>query len=322
MDPLRRREAVRRGEWLEVPLASSAFRGGSGGLREDASPHEVRQWLAAGGWLPAKWVNRLFSAGGIRLEADRLLLRAFPEHPLDAHPLAAFAADRSGAGEAPEVLFDDDWCLVLGKPAGMPVHPSRFGHRGTLDEWAVRLCLQAGELVNVRHIHRLDDDTSGPVLYAKRDLSQWVLDEAMREKAIDRRYAALVHGVPKRASGVIDAPIGADRHRPGRRRVAPGGDPALTRYEVAGRYGNASLVRVRLETGRTHQIRVHFSHIGHPLVGDRLYGGSDAALRHQALHGERLVFPHPWLGDTVEVEAPWPAWFREAQGRLAAAGRK
>jgi len=187
---------------------------------------------------------------------------------------------------------------------------------GTLDDAAVRHVLRAGDPLPVHHIHRLDADTSGPVLYAKNDLAQLRLDEAMREKRIDRRYVAIVHGVPRPPAGTIDAPIGRDRHHGSRRRVAPGGDRAVTHYETLKAAGGMALVRVRLETGRTHQIRVHFSHIGHPLLGDKLYGApADPHLPHQALHGERLVFPHPWTGRTVAVEAPRPRWFGDALRR-------
>src|SRR5690606_25767555 len=153
---------------------------------------------------PDKWVNRLFSVGGVRLDDGQLLLKAFPTYDWTGHPLLAAGGERSNARvlEA-AVLYEDDWCLVLDKPAGMPVHPARPGHRGTLDEWAVRHVLARGDMTHVRHIHRLDDDTSGPVLYAKNDLAQWRLDEAMRDKRIDRQYVALVHGIPRQRQGTI-----------------------------------------------------------------------------------------------------------------------
>jgi 23S rRNA pseudouridine1911/1915/1917 synthase len=215
-------------------------------------------------------------------------------------------------------LFEDDWCLVLDKPTGMPVHPSAPGQRGTLDEAAARRCLSLNDPLPVKHIHRLDDDTAGPVLYAKNELAQQRLDEAMREKWIQREYLALVQGRIKLAKGVIDEPIGKDRHHSARRRVSPTGDAAVTHYERIETYKNASLVRLRLETGRTHQIRVHMSFIGYPLIGDVLYGGSGALLMHQALRGERLTFDHPFTGEPIAVVSPEPAWFREVRIRLGA----
>ena len=314
MNKLALRQAVRSGEWLRIPLSSPIPEE----LAAGSHPHRVRQWLLAAAVFPDKWVNRLFSVGGIRLEEGWLALLAFPAFDWTGHALLEGGA-AAGSGQGPEaaVLFEDDWCLVLHKPAGMAVHPSRPGHRGTRDEGAARHTLARGESAPVRHIHRLDDDTTGPVLYAKNDLAQWRLDEAMRDKRIDRRYIALVHGVPRRPRGKIDAPIGKDRSRPGRRRVSPSGDHAVTHYETLEAYDGAALLRVRLETGRTHQIRVHLSHLGHPLVGDALYGAPpDPRMRRQALHGEQLSFVHPWTHEELAVRSPLPADMEEARLRL------
>lgn len=301
-------QAVRDGQWLCIPLPDPR----PAGLANGTHPHDVRKRLIADGRLPEKWLNRLFAAGGIQLERGMLMLRVFPPYDWTGHPLLAGAGKPAEA----EVLYEDDWCLVLLKPAGMPVHPAHPGMAGTLDEAAVRHVLQAGDPLHVRHIHRLDADTSGPVLYAKNDLAQLRLDEAMRAKMIERRYIALVHGTPQPQNGTIDAPIAKDRRRGQRRRVSPGGDRAVTHYETVKAFAGRALVRVRLETGRTHQIRVHFSHIGHPLLGDRLYGApADPHLSHQALHGELLVFPHPWTGRPMTVTAPRPGWFEAARRR-------
>jgi 23S rRNA pseudouridine1911/1915/1917 synthase len=190
------------------------------------------------------------------------------------------------------------------------VHPVERHGTGSLANAVAAYYASTGQAVAVRHIHRLDADTTGPVLYAKNALAQISLDAAMREKRIARVYLAVVHGVPARGRGTIDAPIGRDRHHAGRRRVSPTGEPAVTHYETVRAWPehNTALLRLRLETGRTHQIRVHLSHIGHPLVGDTLYGGRPSPrIRRQALHGESLAFPHPWTRETVRVEAPLPA---------------
>lgn len=342
----------RDGEWLSLAsedlLRFARTAGVSPSPIEAGShPHHVRIWLLALGLFPEKWLNRLFSVGGIRMKGGIIRLRTFlPGDPgRDAvyrtarEELASgigAAAGEGRAGARPEtgegtaagagpaagtrqadVLYQDDWCLVMDKPAGMPVHPSQPGQRGTLDEAAVRQGLRHGDVQPAKHIHRLDDDTAGPVLYARNELAQLRLDEAMREKTIGRQYAAIVHGVPKLRHGTIDAPIGKDRHHRSRRRVSPDGDHAVTHYETVEVYRDASLVRVWLETGRTHQIRVHMSHIGHPLVGDTLYGGRDAVLRHQALRGEQLTFRHPWTERELALTAPEPGWFAEARRRLA-----
>ena len=298
----------RDGEWLRIPLPDPRPEG----LADGTHPHNVRKRLIADGVFPESWLNRLFSVGGIRLENGALSLKAFAKHDWTGHPLLAGA----GAPAEAEALHEDDWCLVLLKPAGMPVHPAHPGMGGTLDEAAVRHVLRSGDPLPVRHIHRLDKDTSGPVLYAKNDLAQLRLDEAMREKRIERQYIAIVHGAPKPRAGTIDEPIGRDRRHGSRRRVMPGGGRAVTHYETVATAGGMSLVRVRLETGRTHQIRVHFSHIGHPLLGDTLYGApADPHLPHQALHGESLAFPHPWTGRETVVTALPPRWFEDALRR-------
>ncbi|WP_138752408.1 RluA family pseudouridine synthase [Paenibacillus sinopodophylli] len=314
----------RSGEWLELDDAALAFLSASPAInphtekdpaalpelaqpRAGSHPHMVRQWLLARSFFPQKWVNRLFSVGGIRWEGECLQLLAFPA--VDPRSDAAYRNIRlSTPAISPKVLFEDDFCIVFDKPAGMAVHGSAPGESGTLDEAAARHLLRQGDPLNVRHIHRLDDETSGPVLYAKNDLAQWKLDEAMRAKLIDRQYIAVVHGQLSKANGVIDAPIGKDRHHRSRRRVSDNGEHAVSHYEVLASNGELSVIRVRLQTGRTHQIRVHLSYIGHPLAGDSLYGGDSRLLGHQALHGERLVFAHPWTNRQMEIHSPWPKW--------------
>jgi len=286
-------------------------------------PHEVRQWLLACSFLPGKWINRLFSVGGIRWEGTKLQLQAFPAVDPDKDPLYRKAKLSVGMAvhEQPNVLYEDHFCLVVNKPSGMPVHESYAGQRGTLDEAAARHLLQQGDPLPVRHIHRLDDETSGPVLYAKNDFAQWKLDEAMRVKAIDRQYVAVVQGQIRPQSGMINKPIGKDRHHKSRRRVYEGGEHAVTHYETAAANRNYSLLRLKLETGRTHQIRVHMSAAGCPLVGDTLYGGSNKLLRHQALHGEKLIFQQPWSGEWLSIDAPWPDWLHELVQALGLASK-
>ncbi|QHW34153.1 RluA family pseudouridine synthase [Paenibacillus rhizovicinus] len=347
----------RDGEWLSLSseeLLRFAHAAGiaASPIEAGSHPHHVRIWLLALGLFPEKWLNRLFSVGGIQFEEGVIRLKTFlpgdpgkdaayrmaqmaladgqaslanpaatqgkPATP-QAKPAATQAAQPSQPTytEQAEALFRDDWCLVMNKPAGMPVHPSAPGQRGTLDEAAVRDGILHGDLQPAKHIHRLDDDTAGPVLYARNELAQLRLDEAMREKTIGRQYAAIIHGVLKQRTGTVNAPIGKDRHHRSRRRVTPDGDHAVTHYETVEVYKDASLVRVWLETGRTHQIRVHMSNLGHPLIGDTLYGGRDAILRHQALRGEQLSFRHPWRSREMTLTAPEPAWFSEVRRRLA-----
>ncbi|CAH1204166.1 hypothetical protein PAECIP111893_02170 [Paenibacillus plantiphilus] len=321
---------VRNGDWLELPVEAleawtgSDLRNTSGdgnemtGLRAESHPHHVRQWLLARSLFPERWINRLFSVGGIQLMDEAVRLRAFPSADVEREPMYRLAKlPPSPAEKGISILYEDDWCLVLDKPSGMPVHPSAPGQRGTLAEAAARHCLMMGDPQPVKHIHRLDDDTAGPVLFAKNDLAQLRLDEAMRQKRIDRRYAAIVQGTLSRKQGTINEPIGKDRHHGARRRVSNTGDQAVTHYKVAEEYRLASLVRLQLDTGRTHQIRVHMSHLGHPLVGDTLYGGSNLYLNHQALRGELLVFPHPLTGNEITTAAPEPYWFTKVREQIS-----
>lgn len=313
MTKLNREQAVRRGEWLEWPLPSLYAEE----LKQVGdSPHHVRQWLLSHGQFPEKWLNRLYSTGGIRLSRNKLLLHMFKTYELSAHPLYAAALSPDSSGEA-DILYEDDYCLVAAKPTGMAVHPSAPGERGSLDEAVLRHALLTGQQVPLRHIHRLDADTSGPVLYAKNDYAQWMLDEAMRAKRIERYYAALVQGRVRQEKFTIDAPIGKDRHHASKRRVSPSGQTAITHVEVTARYRKGTRVHIRLETGRTHQIRVHLSHIGHSLLGDGLYGGSTELLPTQALHGFCLAFDHPWSGAPIRVECPCPDWFLALERALA-----
>lgn len=282
--------AVRKGEWLE--------------LRRQGEPFTEEQWkedLVAGKGFPAKLLQKLIREGGFLAEEKRLRLRLFQEEEAGVEPEWVDL----------EVLYEDDFCLVVNKPSGMPVHPANPGQTGTLAHAVASYYEQTGQSCRIRHIHRLDEDTSGPVLYAKNEYAHIRLDADMREKIIARTYTAIVQGHLQPASGLIDRPIGRDRHHPARRRVSPGGEPARTRYTTLEQAAHAALVELRLETGRTHQIRVHMQSAGAPLVGDALYGGRTRLLGRQALHGVSLAFRHPWTGAPVRAEAAPPADFTE-----------
>jgi 23S rRNA pseudouridine1911/1915/1917 synthase len=207
------------------------------------------------------------------------------------------------------VPYEDEWLLLADKPAGMVVHPSRGHSSGTLVHALLGHGLAGGEEFRPGVIHRLDKDTSGLLIVAKSAETHRRLLAMMRRRAIDRRYLALVHGGFAATSGTIEAPVGRDPAR--RKSMAIGGvaaREARTHFSVVERLGDFSLVEVRLETGRTHQIRVHFLAIGHPVVGDPTYGRRDAlGLGRQFLHGYRLCFEHPMTGAVVDVEAPLPA---------------
>lgn len=206
------------------------------------------------------------------------------------------------------ILFEDEWLLVVDKPIGMPVHPSRGHSRGTLVNALLSRGLAGGEDFRPGIVHRLDKDTSGLLVVAKSVEVHRRLTGMMRGREIDRRYLALVHGTFQVDSGTIEAPVGRDPIR--RKSMAIGGvaaRDAVTHFAVLERFDDFTLVEARLETGRTHQIRVHFLAIGHPVAGDPTYARRDPlGLGRQFLHSYRLTFAHPFTGETVSCESPLP----------------
>lgn len=216
-----------------------------------------------------------------------------------------------------EVLHEDDSVLVIDKPAGIVVHPGSGRARGTL---AAGLLFRYPELRGVGEpdrwglVHRLDKDTSGALVVARTTAGYEALTSMLKRREIKREYTALAHGDFSTPTGTIDAPIGRDPARPTRRAVVQGGKTARTHYEVLRGYPDqdCSLVSVRLETGRTHQIRVHLSAIDHPIIGDRTYGPKTARVvsPRAFLHASRIEFRHPETGVDVSVESPLPSDLR------------
>jgi len=218
------------------------------------------------------------------------------------------------------VLYEDEWLLVVDKPAGMAVHPSRGHATGTLVHALLGRGVAGGEEFRPGIVHRLDKDTSGLLVVAKSAEVHRLLVAMMRRHAVDRRYIALVHGNFVSDTGTIEAPVGRDPVR--RRSMAIGGvaaREARTHFRVLERFGDFTLVEVRLETGRTHQIRVHFLAIGHPVAGDPTYARRDAlGIGRQFLHSCRLSFTHPVTGREIDVESPLPADLQQALDTLRA----
>ncbi len=213
-----------------------------------------------------------------------------------------------------DVVYADEDVVVVDKPAGLVVHPGAGRTRGTL---AGGLLHRFGDIEGVGDegrwglVHRLDRDTSGLLVVARTPEAFTELRRQLAERRIDRIYLALVRGVFDVPRGTVEAPIEADPSHPGRRRVAPGGKPAVTHYRCLRNFPEAgvSLLEVTLETGRTHQIRVHLAAIDHPVVGDPWYGrGPDPIeVPRLFLHAARLVFDHPRTGERLTFEAPLPA---------------
>jgi 23S rRNA pseudouridine1911/1915/1917 synthase len=222
------------------------------------------------------------------------------------------------------VVYEDDYLLVVDKPAGMVVHPSRGHSMGTLVEALSGHGLAGGDESRPGIVHRLDKDTSGLLVVAKSVEAHRRLVGLMRRRAIERRYLALVHGSFGGDSGTIEAPVGRDPVR--RTSMTVGGvaaRDAVTHFTVVERLGDLTLVEARLETGRTHQIRVHFAAIGRPVAGDPLYARRDPlGLTRQFLHSYRLAFVHPFTGEDLRLHAPLPEELNVVLTRLRAGERR
>lgn len=204
-----------------------------------------------------------------------------------------------------DVLFEDEHILIVNKRPGIPIHPNDEFEKHTLLHAAAFYIQQKNEPVSLRHIHRLDQDTSGAVILAKHRLSYALMSQMLEQQHIERVYWALVKGKLV-GNDTISNPIGRDRHHPTRRRVSKTGQVAVTHYQSLQYFKkeNLTLVECKLETGRTHQIRVHLSSIGHPIAGDDLYRGP-MLFHRQALHARKLSFVHPITLKKLSIVAPF-----------------
>jgi len=214
-----------------------------------------------------------------------------------------------------EIVYEDEELLVINKPAGLVVHPGTGNWQGTLLNALLHHAPQLAAIPRAGIVHRLDKDTSGLLVVAKTLRAQTELVRQIQARTVKREYLAVVHGVV-RLDGEVAAPVGRDPRSRTRMAVVGTGRPSLTRYKVARRFADATLLECSLATGRTHQIRVHMQSLGHPLVGDPVYGGKRRGeskaigLRRQALHAARLEFSHPISGARRRFTAPPPADLR------------
>jgi 23S rRNA pseudouridine1911/1915/1917 synthase len=220
---------------------------------------------------------------------------------------SAFAAEAI----ALEILHEDDDVLVVNKPAGLVVHPGSGNWAGTMLNALLHHDPGLEKLARAGIVHRLDKDTSGLLVVARNEPAQISLVRQLQKRTVKRTYLALARGKVA-GPGTVDAPIGRHRVHRTRMAVAPGGKPAVTHYRVKKAFPAHTLLECDLETGRTHQIRVHLASIGHPIEGDPVYAGrGERKLARQALHAWKLAFQHPRTGKAMRFEAPLPGDFRE-----------
>ena len=207
------------------------------------------------------------------------------------------------------VVWEDEHLVVVDKPAGIAVHPAGGATTGTLVNGLLTLGAAGGDDDRPGIVHRLDKDTSGLILVARSDRAHDRLQELIRERAVERRYLALVKGTPKSRTGRIDAPIGRDRHDKARHSIDTDTPrEAVTWFSLEETIGGRALLELRLETGRTHQIRVHLEAVGLPISGDPTYGvGGDLGLERQFLHAHKLSFCHPFTGEELRLSSDLPA---------------
>lgn len=244
-------------------------------------------------------------------EGDRLEFEVAAPVPLEVLPQAIPLT----------VVYEDDDIVVIDKPAGMVTHPAHGSRDGTLvNALLAHTGSLPGDPLRPGLVHRLDRGTSGLILVAKTPEALRTLGKAMKNRYIEREYLGLVIGTPEAERGTIDGPIGRDPRQRLRFAIRAEGKPAVTHYAVRERLRGASELSFRLETGRTHQIRVHMAALGNPIVADPLYGRRDArvTLGDQALHAWRLKFRHPRTGEMLELEAEPPPEYLRAREALRA----
>jgi 23S rRNA pseudouridine1911/1915/1917 synthase len=216
-----------------------------------------------------------------------------------------------------DILYEDEHLIIVNKPAGMVVHPSAGHDTGTLVHALLAHCplSSIGGVQRPGIVHRLDKDTTGAMVVAKTDFAHQHLQQQLQAKTARREYLGVVYGTPKTESGTIDLPVGrhpVDRQKNTVLPIAQGGKSAVTHWQIAEKLRSFSLLKFQLETGRTHQIRIHTTKMGHPIVGDPVYGTGRSIgvkLPGQALHAWHLELIHPHTGELIRAEAPIPAYF-------------
>jgi 23S rRNA pseudouridine1911/1915/1917 synthase len=273
---------------------------------------EVGTRAAAERLLAAKAVR---VDGTVRAKSHRLV--GGEELELDTRSLAPKPLAAEQEPLELRIAYEDEHLLVVDKPAGLVVHPGAGHPAGTLVQGLLGRGLAGGDPERPGIVHRLDRDTSGLMVVSRTQEAYDGLQTLVRRRALEREYLALVRGRPRSRHGRIEAPIGRDRRDPTRRSLdTDSPKDAVTHFEVVELLPAHALLRVHLETGRTHQIRVHLGAIGLPVAGDPVYGVSEPGLHRQFLHAARLAFPHPVTGASVDVTSPLPPDLQAALERV------
>jgi 23S rRNA pseudouridine1911/1915/1917 synthase len=275
-------------KWLFMKLQEEEY---------DISRNHVQDWITSGFVTGGK--TRLKSSDTV-LPGEQFIIQVPADGPVEI-----------GGDEIPlSIVYEDEDVVVVDKPRGLVVHPGAGHARGTLINGLVYRGTKLSELGGQMRpgvVHRIDKDTSGLVMFAKTDKAYYGLSGQLKDHTVIRSYIAIVHGVLTHDEGTIDAPVGRDPHNRQRMAVVETGKPAVTHFYVSERFPEYTIVSCRLETGRTHQIRVHFAYIGHPLAGDGVYGRRKTlAISGQALHAKTLGFVHPGTDENLLFESNLP----------------
>lgn len=275
-----------------------AFLSADGALTRSQAAHLIAEGRVRVNGKPAAKSARLSGGETVTVDVPQLRETALPPQDI---PL--------------DVVYEDDDVIVVNKPTGLVVHPAPGHPDGTLVNALLHHCGDSlsgiGGEKRPGIVHRIDRDTSGLIIAAKNDAAHLALSAQLKDHSLSRTYECLVTGNMKQDSGTVDAPIGRSSADRKKMAVVPTGRRAVTHWEVVARYPSVTHLRCRLETGRTHQIRVHMAHIGHPILGDTVYGAKKPVpgLTGQCLHAAGLRFIHPRTGEPVELHCPLPPEF-------------
>ncbi|HEX2952523.1 MAG TPA: RluA family pseudouridine synthase [Bacillota bacterium] len=282
-------------------------------ITENDAAERLDLFLAHSLQISRSFVGKIFDQGDVRVNGK--IAKPSQKTSLGSEVVVVFEEPVEATAEAEEIpldiAYEDGDLIVINKPRGMVVHPAAGNPKGTLVNALLAHCGNMSSIGGVLRpgiVHRIDKDTSGLLVIAKNDRAHLHLAKQFHDHSIERVYIAVVHGVLKNDTGTITGAIGRHPTRRKEMAVVLKGRRAVTHYRVLEQFPKYAVVEAKLETGRTHQIRVHFSHIGHPLVGDPVYGRNDEsfAIQGQALHAMVLGFEHPGTGAWMRFETPLP----------------